>query len=316
MRKKTAALLLANLLLFAAPLHAEGLFPRDALIFDADDGGNYEIYSVPTTGGSAHRLTDDPRFDSWWPRISPSRDKILFYRAPKGTHDRDFSRQTLWVMDADGGNAHMLRDAGEDGWQAQGHAEWSPDGAQLVMFGGKAMNLQIFVTDANGKNPRALTKRGGTNIDPSWSPDGAAILFIGCPSFLCFEKNYEVYAVPARGGEPVRLTADKIRDNDPYYSPDGNHIAWLAETDARGFGGAGIWQIKDMDKPDARQHVVTPEKLISSKPQWAADSNTIYYHRLAPGKDRGFRLYTIRRDGTGMAEIQTGLSGNQEYPGN
>jgi Tol biopolymer transport system component len=50
------------------------------------------------------QLTDDPSLDSWWPRISPDRRTILFYRAPAGVHDLDATKVSLWAMDADGSN--------------------------------------------------------------------------------------------------------------------------------------------------------------------------------------------------------------------
>ncbi len=180
--------------------------PKDRLVFDSDRSGNYEIYSMGTDGSNVVQLTRDGKFDTWWPRISPDRRQILFHRSPKGVKDRDYTRVSLWVMNADGTASRELRSVGADGWALQGHAEWSPDGRQMVMFGGKRINPQIYVTDAEGRNPRAITSRGGQNLDPAWSPNGRTIVFTACPTAICFERDYEIYTIAADGaGEAVRI---------------------------------------------------------------------------------------------------------------
>ena len=128
-------------------------------------------------------------------------------------------------MGADGSDPVELRPAGLDGWVQQGHAEWSPDGTQLVMFGGDHFSPQIRITDALGQHPRTLTDRKGTNVDPSWSPDGRTIVFVGCPGSFCTPSSHEIYTIPATGGPATRLTHDGTQDNDPYFSHQ-RHASW------------------------------------------------------------------------------------------
>jgi hypothetical protein len=47
-------------------------------------GTNHEIFVMKTDGTEATRLTTDAAYENWWPRISPDRTKVLFYRAPAG----------------------------------------------------------------------------------------------------------------------------------------------------------------------------------------------------------------------------------------
>jgi len=70
--------------------------PPGNLVFDSNRTGNYEVFTMNATGGDVHQLTHDAKYDSWWARISPNRETILFYRSPKGVHDRDFSKTSLW----------------------------------------------------------------------------------------------------------------------------------------------------------------------------------------------------------------------------
>ena len=80
----------------AAPPSAA--IPPGDLVFDSDRTGNYEIFTMTGTGQDPRQLTDDSRYDSWWARLSPDRRTILFYRSPKGSHDRDYSSTSLWAI--------------------------------------------------------------------------------------------------------------------------------------------------------------------------------------------------------------------------
>lgn len=283
----------------------------DALLFDSDRSGNFEVYAMRTDGTDVRQLTRDPAFDSWWPRLSPDRTNVLFYRTPKGIHDTDFTQTSLWWMRADGSGLRELRPKGTDGWDQQGHAEWSPDGRSMVMFGGAKSNPQIFITDAAGRSARRLTDRGGTNIDPSFSPDGRSIVFVGCPNAICFVQDYEIYLMSAEGGEARRLTSNDKRDHDPYFSPDGSRIAWLQQTDAR--GPTGSWNIRIMRSDGSEQRAVTDDRNINSKPEWSRDGTLILFHRFELGGDR-WRLFAIRPDGSGLSELAKGAPGNNEFP--
>ena len=85
------------------------------LAFDSDRTGNYEIYLMNTDGSGVRALTNDRTQDSWWPRISPERARILFYRTPAGTHDGDYTKTSLWEMNADGSDSHQVIANGANG---------------------------------------------------------------------------------------------------------------------------------------------------------------------------------------------------------
>lgn len=282
--------------------------PADELAFDADQSGTFEIYTMAQD--RVRRLTDDAAYDSWWPRVSPDRRTILFYRSPAGTHDRDYTQTSLWAIGADGSGLRELRPAGLDGWVQQGHAEWSPDGKELVMFGGSRINPQVFVTDALGQHPRQVTDRGGVNIDPSFSADGRSILFVGCPESFCQPENQEIYRVSVTGEDLVRLTHDDLRDNDPYESPRGDAVAWLTQVSG---GAVGVWDVRVGDAQGRDPRFLVGDQGVTSRPQWSQDGETIYVHRIPPGGDR-FQIYAVPAAGGSPVLLTDQLAGNSEYP--
>jgi Tol biopolymer transport system component len=276
--------------------------PTDDLLFDANPTGHYEIYVSGPNGSGMTRLTDDPMFDSWYPRLSPDRRRILFYRTPAGVHDRDYMLTSLWMMNANGSDVTEVLSPGCYGWLFQGHAEWSPDGKSLVMFGGKA-NPQIYVTTIDGTDPRQVTDRPGPNVDPSWSPDGSTIVFVGCPSVPCSPPDYEIYTVPAAGGPVHRLTYDHLRDNDPRYSPNGKMIAWESETQLPSPSApAGIWQIRVANADGSDVRTITSGHSISTNPFWSVDGARIFFYRFVYGKPK-WQLWSMLPDGSDAVQI-------------
>jgi Tol biopolymer transport system component len=285
--------------------------PTDRLLFDSDRTGHFEIYVMRADGSGVKALTKDRRFDSWWPRLSPDRRTVVFYRSPAGKHDLDFSVTSLWAMAVDGSRLTQLRPPGLDGWTFQGHAEWSPDGRRLTMFGGSRINPQIFVTNSLGQKPRQVTDRPGTNIDPSWAPDGKHLVFVGCPRSICTEADYEIYRIPVAGGQAERVTRNDVPDYDPYYSPDGRQLGWLQKLGGKGIG---VWDVR-LAGPDGQSaRRLAGDAGVTSRPQWSADGTKIYMHRIAPGGAK-FDIYVTDASGDGPLRMVTkGQPGNNEYP--
>jgi Tol biopolymer transport system component len=294
----------------------------DQLLFDSDRaGGTHEIYVMKTDGTGVTRLTNDAGYENWWPRASPDRKKVLFYRAPAGTPE-SYPDASLWVMNADGSGVSQLRAKGEDGWSMQGHGEWSPDGTKIAMFGSAGAALEVFVTDANGKNPVQYTNRGGVNTDVSWSPDGTKLLFNGCPSAAsCAPANYEIYAMDAIPlNAATRITNDGLADYDPYFSPDGTKIAWLVNVDPTAnvipatTTALGRWAIRIATIGSPASYLID-DGNINSKPAWSLDSQTIFFHRMVP-PDYRFGVFSIQSNGAGLTELTPGAAGNSEHPSN
>ena len=296
---------------------------RDEWLFDSTRAStNHEIFLMKADGSGIRRLTNDALYENWWPRVSPDRKRVLFYRAPAGLSEH-YELASLWVMNADGSGLTQLRAQGSDGWVVQGHGEWSPDGKSIAMFGGSGANPQIFVANAQGTALQQRTNRPGVNTDVSWSPDGQWLLFNGCPGLPCTAPDYELYIMPSAGGTATRLTTNSVADYDPYFSPDGRSIAWLSTVDTNGWGGLGFWSIGMASISNGATGWVTSNQRwlindgqINSKAAWSLDGQQIFFHRIAPLEETLWGLFRINPDGTGLTRLTSTRTGNNEHPSN
>jgi Tol biopolymer transport system component len=133
--------------------------PPESTIFVMNADGSKQIGLTPDFGFSA-----DP---AW----SPDGAQIAFTAFRTGKEGL-----RLLLMDADGKNARDL--GAPDNYYGYVYPAWSPDSKQIAYGGMSGSAVEVFVCDADGSNHRALTKLGGTNSVPSWSRDGARIVFL------------------------------------------------------------------------------------------------------------------------------------------
>lgn len=274
----------------------------EALIFDSNRTGNFELYSRGRDG-VVTQLTSNATYDSWWPRMNSARTKIVFTRTPAGVHDTDYTQIHTWTCNPDGSSQTQILAVGVDGWALQGHPAWKPDGSKIVTMGGA---IELYQCNPDGSSRTKLTTTGQANnhTDPQYSPDGATIVY-------CFAGN--VYRVSSAGGTPTQLTSDGNTDYDPAVSPDGTTLAYLTHTSGT---PTADWDIRLQDFPaGTNDRELIGDGNINSRPEWAPNSSRIYFHRNPPvGSETPFSLWTITAAGTGLTSIPTGGSASNEYP--
>lgn len=77
----------------------------------------------------------------------------------------------------------------------------------------------LWIADADGKNPRRLTSDIGLESNAVFSPDGKIIAFSGQ-----YDGNTDVYTIPIGGGSPTRLTTHPSPDVVRGFTPDGKSV--------------------------------------------------------------------------------------------
>ena len=178
----------------------------------------------------------------------------------------------IHVMDSDG--KHRSTVTTHDAEDTQ--PTWSPDGAKIAFVSNRnGGNIQIWVIDADGRNPIRLTD-GTWDNHPDWSPDGSQIAYQASrKKALNIEKwNYEIYVMHADGSNKKPLTNHPAYDGHPCWSPDGRKIAFASNREEI------LMEIYVMDANGRNVRRIThnfhdqEEKFM---PTWSPDGRRIAY---------------------------------------
>ncbi len=200
----------------------------------------------------------------------------------------------LWVMDADGADAHALT---HDGSIAQ-LPSWSPDGSLLLFTSYRGgTGPQLWVLPATGGRPFLVSGRPGLNTGGEYSPDGRNI---ACT--LGIDGNAEIYRLDARGGSPRRLTSNRAIDTAPCWSPTGREIAFTSDR-------SGTPQVHVMDADGGNVRRLTYDVDYTDSPAWSPKGDRIAFVARTSG---GFDIWVCRPDGSGAMRVVSG--GANENP--
>lgn len=152
---------------------------------------------------------------------------------------------------------------------------WSGDGKQIAFASTKGGPPRVWLVDAGGGAPRAVSSTNMSDtFNLTWSP-GSRVLYQQAGN-----QNY--YVLDPRTGHERRLLDEKAFGwiFSPIYSPDGRRIAAMWNRPP----ARGVWIL---DVADGRGAAVYPTKSNVVAPiGWAADGRSIY---IVEGKNLNFR---------------------------
>jgi Tol biopolymer transport system component len=161
-----------------SPSYWHGWSPDgQTLAFVGERNGNFDIYTVPVTGGEEKRLTTAPGLDDG-PDYSPDGKYIYFNSERTG-------KMQIWRMHADGSEQEQVTSDEYNNW----FPHISPDGKWMVFLSYDASvkghpedkDVMLRLMSLQDRKISVLAKlfggQGTINV-PSWSPDSKRLAFV------------------------------------------------------------------------------------------------------------------------------------------
>jgi TolB protein len=226
--------------------------------------------------------------------------------------------------------------------------------SRLVFTGRPTANSQkqIYISDFDGRNAKAITSEKVPHLSPSMSPDGRYVTYTsyehGNPDLFIYdlqterkrklsgrkglnsgakwspsgkliaftgsvEGDADIYTISPTGGDRKILIRGAGLDVDPIFSPDNK---WMAFVSGR-FGNPHIFRATLEWKSDSEVRVVEDKRLTyagwyNAYPVFSPDSEKIVFAGYDKDIDR-FDIFVMNNDGTKMERL-TIRSGDNEGP--
>jgi Tol biopolymer transport system component/predicted Ser/Thr protein kinase len=224
--------------------------------------GSTNLWMIPASGGMPERLavTGENAFTL---SVSRSGSRLVYER-----HMEDLN---IWRIP--GPNSSDKKSAPSRfiaSTQADMEPQFSPDGKKIAFNSSRSGNFEIWVCDAEGRNPVQLTASNGPQLgSPRWSPDSRWIAFDSPKA-----GNSDIYIISADGGPARRFTTGPSNNVRPSWSRDGRWIYFGSNRS----GNSQIWKA-----PAAGGTAVQVTKSGGEEAFESADGKFVYWAKRATG---------------------------------
>jgi acylaminoacyl-peptidase len=138
----------------------------------------------------------------------------------------------VFVLPAEGGTPRQITSGPHNHGS---RPAWTPDGRQLIVSANRhddweydPLNSEIYEVSVADGSVRALTDRQGPDSDPTVSPDGSRIAYVGFDDRYQGYQMTRLYVMSRDGTSPRLLTSELDRDvYDPAWDRDGKGVYFL-----------------------------------------------------------------------------------------
>lgn len=198
--------------------------------------GSYDIFRAKDDGTDLNRLTEADGYDAE-ATVNWKTKTILYTSMASGDLD-------LWTMKLDGSHKKRLTET----YGYDGGAVFSRDGKHIVWRGNhpdtdatkqkyssllkdnltSPMKMELFISDANGKNVKQLTNFNCASFAPTFTPDGQQILF-SSNKHDCDGRKFELYLINIDGTGLRQITDYGGFTSFPEFSPDGGKLVFVSD---------------------------------------------------------------------------------------
>jgi hypothetical protein len=191
-----------------------------SIAFDRVTAGDASIYVIPAVGGTRRLI----RHNAASAEFSPSGKRIVFLEP---------SSSRIMTMDSVGRRpvvvARLRRQVDPEAAWFDVNPTWSPDGRWIAYSdGGHIWKVRVGSTGTPLAGPVRLTSGKATAYEPSWTPDGASIVYQAT-----YADDPQIWQIEAKPGAiPIMLTdrpqVMTFGDNNGVLSPDGKTLVYSA----------------------------------------------------------------------------------------
>jgi len=204
-------------------------------------------------------------------------------------------------MNADGTGQTNLTPTPTDGDHVNEYQPtWAPSGDRIAYVGDvpgviftEQPDILVMDTDPGTAAVTNLTQSDASEIDPSWSPDGARIAFAGVR-----DGGWEIVAIDPDGANELVLTGDAFDGNDraPDWSPDGSMVAFMKESQVGGC--CEPWEIWAVNRDGTNMRQLTHLPCFNRDPSWSPDGKKVVFwsssdHCTPSSGQGGYELYSV-----------------------
>ena len=229
------------------------------LVYESLIAGKYQLFIMSTEGRDQKQITNDP-WNHDTPSWSPDGRKIAYVSDQNG-------HEVIYTIDIDGTHPERLTPDTADSI----HPNWSADSKRVIyctdddMHPPKKNASEIYIVDVETKKITTIVS-GGTSTYPSWSPDGAKIVF----RRMIGDMNSEVFVANSDGTGVTNLSNHMAFDGWPAWSPDGKKIAFSSNRRAN-------YQIHIMDADGSNVRLLANTEGRATEPRWSVDGKTVFF---------------------------------------
>lgn len=205
----------------------------------------------------------------------PARLVVYEAKAAVGSEAMEYSNETnvrevtnVYTIDAKTGATTQIT----YGKSYDGHPGWAPDYKRIVFSSDRddePGQQDIYVVDADGANPRALTStKGVSEWTPKYSPDSSRIAFVQVNKV----GGSYLMLMDADGSNPARVAGPYVFAEFPAWLPDGKQVYFAAIAQGRSDIDIYAW---DSASGEVRTIISTPAADVC--PHFTRDGKSMTY---------------------------------------
>jgi len=208
----------------------------------------YDIFVSNLDGKITKQLTDSPGYDAE-ATISPDGKTMLF----TSTRDGDID---LYTMDLKSGKTKRITNQlGYDGG-----AWFSPDGKKIIWRASRPQTeteireykdllkenlvaptqMEVWIANADGSQPKQVSKLGQANWAPAYMPDSKTIIFASNHEYKR-GFPFNLYTMNEDGSDLKKISRDKGFDAFPMFSNDGKKVVFCSNRNNGGTRDTNIF---------------------------------------------------------------------------